>query len=184
MERREVVRLLGAITAVPFLPQTAGAAADLARRVHQAMQGGTARFRTFTPEQQAIVSSLADAILPVTDTPGALDVHVPEFIDHIVTEWATQPERQSLLAGLADIDVLARQAGGNTFSDLASTPRDVLLSTLDGQRDASSGAGYAWGQIKSLTVFGYFTSEIVQRDVLRTQMVFAAFEPCAPTGSR
>ena len=180
MERREVVRLLGVIAAVPFLPQTAGAAEGLARRVHQAMQAGTARFRTFTPEQQAAVSSLADAILPATDTPGALDVRVPEFIDHIVTEWATEPERLSLLAGLAEIDVLARQAGGNTVSALTPVQRAELLRTFDGQRNASSGAGYAWAQVKSLTVFGYFTSEIVQRDVLRNQLIFAAFEPCAP----
>ena len=177
MERREVVRLLGAIAAVPFLPQTTGAAEDLARRVHQAMQAGAARFRTFTPEQQATVSSLADAILPATVTPGALDVRVPEFVDHIVTEWATEPERQSLLAGLAEIDALARQAGGSGVSALAPAQRAELLRTLDGQRNASSGAGYAWAQVKSLTVFGYFTSEIVQRDVLQTRMIFAAFEP-------
>ena len=183
MERREVVRLLGAIVAVPFLPKTAEAAEDLARRVHEAMQGGAARFRTFTPQQQATVSSLADAILPATDTPGALDARVPEFVDHIVTEWATEPERQALLAGLADIDALARQAGGN-LSALTSAQRTELLLTLDSQRNASRGAGYAWAQVKSLTVFGYFTSEVVQRDVLQTQMIFAAFEPCAPVGGR
>ena len=184
MERREVVRLLGAIVAVPFLPPTAGTAENVARRVHQAMQAGAARFRTFTPEQQATVASLADAILPATDTPGALDARVPEFVDHIVTEWATEAERQSLLAGLADIHVLARQAGGNNLSALTSAQRTELLLTLDSQRNASRGAGYAWGQVKSLTVFGYFTSEVVQRDVLQTQMIFAAFEPCAPVDGR
>jgi hypothetical protein len=179
MERREVVRLLGAIAAVPFLPGTAEAAEDLARAVHRAVQGGAARFRTFTPAQQATVSSLADALLPATDTPGALDVQVPEFIDHIVTEWASEAERLAILAGLDDIEVRARQAGGSV-SAVSPAQRDELLRALDGQLVASSGAGYAWAHVKSLAVYGYFTSDVVQREVLRAQVLFGAFEPCAP----
>jgi hypothetical protein len=180
MERREVVRLLGAIAAVPFLPGTAEAAEDLARAVHRAVQAGAARFRTFTPAQQATVSSLADALLPATDTPGALDVQVPEFIDHIVTEWASEAERLATLAGLDEIESRARQAGTGGIAALSSAQRDELLRSLDGQLASSSGAGHAWSQVKSLAVFGYFTSAVVQRDVLRTQILFGAFEPCAP----
>jgi hypothetical protein len=179
MDRREAVRLLGAIAAVPFLPGTSEASAVLAERVHGAIQGG-ARFRTFDPAQQELVSRLVDAIIPRTETPGALDVRVPEFIDHVVTDWASEPERRALLDGLADIDARARAHGAATFAGLAAARQAGLLRTLDAERAGPSGAGHAFGQVKSLAVYGYFTSEAVQRDVLKTQMFFAAFDGCAP----
>lgn len=179
MDRREAVRLLGAIAAVPFLPGTAEASAVLAERVHEAIQGA-ARFRTFDPAQQELVSRLVDAIIPRTDTPGALEVRVPEFIDHVVTDWASETERRALLDGLADIDARARTQGAATFASLGATRQAGLLRALDAERAATSGAGYAFGQVKSLAVYGYFTSEVVHRDVLRSQMFFAAFDGCAP----
>jgi len=179
MNRRESVRLLGAIAAVPFLPGTAEAASGIAERVHEAIQGG-ARFRTFDPTQQELVRRLVDAMIPRTDTPGALDVRVPEFIDHVVTDWASEPERRALLDGLADIDARVRAQGAATFTGLGATRQAGLLRMLDGERAATSGAGHAFGQVKSLAVYGYFTAEAVQRDVLKTQVFFTAFDGCAP----
>lgn len=170
MDRRDALRLLGAVAAVPFLPDSAEAAATIARRVHTAIQGG-ARFRTFSASQQALVARLADAIIPRTDTPGAVDVRVPEFIDHMVTDWASAAERQALLEGLAAIEARA---------SVPATRQAELLAQLDAERTAPSGAGYAWAQVKSLTVVGYFTAEPVQRDVLRTRMIHATFDGCAP----
>lgn len=175
MDRRDAVRLLGAIAAVPFLPETAEARAAVARRVHSAIQGGV-RFRTFSASQQTIVTRLVDAIIPRTDTPGALDVRVPEFIDHIITDWASDSERQAFLDGLAQVGVWA----GRPFTGPPETRLAALLTELDQELGAAAGAGYAWAQIKSLTVVGYFTAEPIQRDVLRTQMIHASFDGCAP----
>lgn len=179
MDRREAVRLLGAIAAVPFLPQTAEAATMVAARVHRVLQGA-ARFRTFDPAQQTLVTRLAEIIIPKTDTPGATDVRVAEFIDHIMTDWASESERRRLLEGLTEIDGRARQLDGREFAALAPERQIELARALDAERRAASGAGHAFGRIKSLTVFGYFTSEIVQRDVLKAQMIYPAYVPCAP----
>jgi hypothetical protein len=67
-----------------------------------------------------------------------------------------------------------------TFASLPATRQADLLRTLDAERAATSGAGHAFGQVKSLAVYGYFTAEAVQRDVLKTPMFFAAFDGCAP----
>lgn len=178
MDRREAVRLLGAIAAVPFLPQTAEAASALAARVHRAVQSG-AQFRTFTAAQAALVTRLAELIIPATDTPGATDVRATEFIDHIMTDWASADERRRLIEGLDAIDARARQAGA-AFVDLDDSRQAELLRALDAEREAETGAGHAFGRIKSLTVYGYFTAEVVQRAVLKTQMVFPGYTPCAP----
>ena len=72
MQRREAVRLLGVMASVPFLPQSAEAATELAERIHREVQGGGG-FRTLNATQQRLVGHIADVILPASDTPGALD---------------------------------------------------------------------------------------------------------------
>lgn len=171
MQRREAVRLLGVIAAVPFLPQTAEAATELAERIHRQVQGGGG-FRTLSAAQQRIVARIADTIIPATDTPGALDVQVPQFIDHIMTDWASPGERALFLAGLGELEGRVEGLDGAAFVE--------LLRTLDRERTARAGSGHAFGRIKSLTVYGYFTSQVVQRDVLKTAMAFATYTPCAP----
>ena len=41
----------------------------------------TYTLKVFSPEERDRVAALVDQIIPPTDTPGASDVHVPEFID-------------------------------------------------------------------------------------------------------
>ena len=178
MRRREAVQFLGAALALPFIPRKAEAAIRLAESVH--MRLGDVPFRTLNPDQQALVTTIAEMIIPETDTPGATKVKVPEFIDLILTEWASDDERKNFLAGLADIDARAATMGGQKFVSLPAAARTRLLSELDGKREDKTGAGLAFGRLKSLTVYGYFTSQPVQADILRTQMFFNGYDGNAP----
>jgi hypothetical protein len=47
-------------------------------------------------------------------------------------------------------------------------------------RDDKSGAGLAFGRLKGLTVYGYFTSKPVQQDILKTQMFFNGYDGNVP----
>src|SRR5919204_3077642 len=91
MQRREVVRFLGAALALPFLPSNADAAIRLGKDIHRRLREGS--FRTLNRDQQALVTDIAEMIIPETDTPGAQSVKVPEFIDLILTEWADETEK-------------------------------------------------------------------------------------------
>jgi glucoside 3-dehydrogenase (cytochrome c) hitch-hiker subunit len=178
MQRREVVKFLGAALALPFIPRSAEAAIKLGAQMHARL--GAAPFRTFDPAQRALVTNIAEMIIPETDTPGATSVHVPEFIDLIVTEWMSDDEKSKFLAGLADIDARAGAIGSPHFVDLSSAKKTELLTALDAAREDKTGAGYTFGQLKGLTVYGYFTSEPVQIDVLKTQMFFNGYDGNVP----
>ena len=119
-------------------------------------------------------------IIPETDTPGATSVRVPEFIDLILTEWANDEERALFLAGLKDIDTRAAALGAPTFVDLPSEKRVALLTALDAARADKVGAGLAFGRLKGLTVYGYFTSKVVDTDILKTQMFFNGYQGNVP----
>jgi hypothetical protein len=178
MRRREVVQFLGAALALPFLPRSAEAAIKLGEQIHRRL--GDVPFRTLNPAQQKIVTQIAEMIIPETDTPGATSVHVPEFIDLILTEWMSDEEKAAFLTGLSDMDVQAAAMGSPHFVDIAEAKRGEFLTGLDAKRPNKAGAEHAFARIKALTVYGYFTSKTVQQDVLKTQMFFNGYNGNVP----
>jgi gluconate 2-dehydrogenase gamma chain len=173
MHRRQVVRTLGAALALPFLPRSAEAAIALGERLNARLIHEEVPFRTLDAAQQALVTEIADAIIPPTDTPGASTVGVPQFIDLILTEWMSDEERTAFLAGLRDID-------GVRLARAGAAEKTAMLTKLDAARHEPAGAGLAFGRIKALTVFGYFTSQRVQQDVLHTRMYFDGYHGDVP----
>jgi hypothetical protein len=53
-----------------------------------------------------------------------------------------------------------------------------MLGALDAMRDAQDGAGRAFGEVKRLTVYGYFTAEPVQKNILKTEMWPGRYDGC------
>ncbi len=172
MHRRELLRLIGTGTLLPFLPRSVDRALAFGREAHR-----RARERSpeaLSPEQAELVTTLADLILPPTDTPGASDVGVTGFIDHLLAHWYHDDERAAFLAGLAEID---RRAGGR-FVGLAPAEQTRLLAAIDQAPGETGSAESEFGRLKSLTLYGYFTSERVVRDVTRDPVIPGRFDGC------
>jgi hypothetical protein len=70
--------------------------------------------RVFSPDEMKRVAALVDLIIPRTDTPGASDAHVPEFIDRKLSLDAALKER--FLTGLREFDGVLKD--GDPFSKL------------------------------------------------------------------
>jgi hypothetical protein len=119
-------------------------------------------------------------IIPETETPGATSVKVPEFIDLILTEWASDDERAAFLAGLRDIDTRAGAMGSTRFAALPASKKVELMTALDAARGDKTGAGLAFARLKALTVYGYFTSQRVEQEILKVQMYFNGYQGNVP----
>jgi hypothetical protein len=70
--------------------------------------------RVFSAEELKRVAALVDLIIPRTDTPGATDAHVPEFIDRKLSLDAALKER--FLEGLRSFDGVLKDS--DPFSKL------------------------------------------------------------------
>lgn len=172
MNRRDLLALMGTTVTASFLsPLSATERLDLGVRLQYDL-GGPSSLGTGTRE---VVSRVADLVLPRTDTPGALDVRVPEFVDLLMTKWYTPAERADFEKGLADLD---QRAGG--FVGKPEAAQVALLTTLDGKKGPKGSAEEAFGTLKWLTLYGYFTSERVQREVLKTVIMPGRFDGCVP----
>lgn len=129
-------------------------------------------------KQLETVAAIAERILPRTDTPGALDVGVPAFIDLMVGKYFSAEERRMFTAGLADFDATSAAKHQRAFAGLSSEQQDALLMEL---AVASQKREKTFcHQIRELTVVGYFTSENVGRNVLHYDPVPGRFDACVP----
>jgi hypothetical protein len=180
MLRRELLSILGQAAAVTVLaPLSPEERLGWGRRLHASLvdhPGMAALDRA----RSALVAELADLILPRTDTPGANDVRVVEFIDRILAFWDTAEERDRFLAGL---DAIQARAGSGGLAALSPEQQATLLGTLDNSEDPAGGsAEEAWARVKSMVVYGYFTSKEVQQTVLKTVILPGRYDGCVPAG--
>jgi gluconate 2-dehydrogenase gamma chain len=123
VNRREVVRravlLAGsAISSPAILGLLQGCAKD---------PGPDWKPSVLTKEEIAVVSPIADIILPRTDTPGALDVGVPAFIDTILKEVYSQEDRDHYVQGLHAFDAGAQETHGRPFASLEPGLQKTLV---------------------------------------------------------
>jgi hypothetical protein len=194
MHRREVLRLLAAGAALPVFSPSLLAHLQAA----QAQVGSGYKLRTLSPQQNALVVTMIDLIIPVTDTPGAKAALVNEFIDVILTEWATDSERQAFLDGLAGVDKKSNDLYGKNFVDASVDQQTTLLRAMDdaafaahaprgvrhgntipSERDKQL-TGKFWDVFKGITVHGYYTSEIGFTHEENLQIIPGAYHGCVP----
>jgi hypothetical protein len=102
--------------------------------------------RTLTAEEMHFAAILSDLIIPRTDTPGASDAGVPEFIDRRLT--ASPNLAASFRRGLALL--------GPDFPKLAADRQVALLTDYSNQPDTPRGQFFRL--LKDLTIDGYYSS--------------------------
>lgn len=172
MHRRDLLQLLGACSVLPFVPREAGAAIAFGRRLHHSAAADG--LEALSADQASLVTTIAEQIIPRTDTPGATDVGVTAFIDHLLAHWYEDEARAQFIAGLADID---RRAGGR-YLELSGERQVAFLTLLDGVKGAPGSAEAAFAMLKSLTLYGYFTAEQVVKHVTKEPVIPGRFDGC------
>lgn len=193
MLRRDLLRVLSAAAVAPVLPP------EVTLLIKQAQTSAGYGLRTLTPHQNAIVVAMIDLIIPATDTPGAMAARVNEFMDVILTDWATAEERARFLAGLDDVDTQANSLFGKSFLEASPAQQSAILQALDDcvdwlhgppsdptvspGRDFNQLRGEFFRSFKLMTIHGYYTSEIGQTQELKREIIPGAFHGCAPLTS-
>lgn len=71
-----------------------------------------------SPEQAALVSEVAEIIIPKTDTPGAKDTGVPGFIDLILKDCYKKDDQDEFISSLNAFNDEAKSSSGDAFLDL------------------------------------------------------------------
>jgi len=180
LDRRSMLAGLGALLGVAALPPAALAA-----------PANAARF--LPPARFALLSGVADTILPTTDTPGALVAEVPARLDAMLRDWAAPATRDEIIAALDRIDTAARTAKGRSFVALSPEERAEVLRAHDAaalraapRADGSKPKLFdpdsvpidpGYKRLKALVVNLYYYSSTGSEHELRYEHVPGPFEP-------
>jgi hypothetical protein len=178
MHRRDLLRTLAASALAAALPGSLRAQEVWAEAL--VLPTAPPRIGVLSPAERALVHAIADVILPRTDTPSASDVQVVEFVDVIAERYYEAAERDTFLEGLRAIEALAQRTANRALVDMSAADREALVGRLDAASPRSTPAERAFGRLKGLVIHAYFTSERVQREVLRTEVMPGRFVGDAP----
>lgn len=137
-------------------------------------------------DEALIVTQVADIIIPKTDTPGAKDVGVPQFIDIMLKDCYTKEDQDHFLNGLKAFDTGAQTDYGDAFLDLAPEKKiayvgKVHTAALEEQKTGQPAPKRPFIlMMKELTMLGYFTSEPGATQVLQYVAVPGSYHGCVP----
>lgn len=124
--------------------------------------------KVLTPAQDELVATLAELIIPATDTPGARAARVNRFVDRVLQE-AQPADRARFLEGLAWLDGRSKAIYKAGFAAATADQQVALLTRLSAESAAAAeearGAEF-FRAMKAMTIDGYYTSEIGLRQEL------------------
>jgi Gluconate 2-dehydrogenase subunit 3 len=190
MQRRDALKFLAAGLLAP------AAAPEVFAFFQEAHPASGYALRTLNPHQNALVVLMSEIIIPETDTPGAKGARVNEFIDVILTEWATDEDRSHFLDGLAGVDKQSNELFGKDFAEASAAQQLTLMQAMD-EAVAIAGSGPArhgntvperdtqlrgsfFRVFKSISLHGYYTSEIGFSRELGLVIIPGAQHGCVP----
>lgn len=182
MNRREALKRLallsgGALSLTTVAGFMGGCSADT-------NGGGGFTPQTLSQAQNELVTQFSERIIPATDTPGAKAAGVNQFIDHMLTNWNTEEEREHFLDGLNHVDELSDQRFNDVFVELEETDQIAVMEELEQEAQNNSNNDTdlkpIFPMMKEFTVVGYYTSEIGASEELISDIIPGYYDACMP----
>ena len=185
MKRREALRLLATGTALQLAPHRLFAVLREARKLVETQTAP----RTLNAHQNATVKVMADLLIPKTDTPGASDVGVSEFVDLMLTEWYDEPDRSRFLNGLGEVDLRTQALFGTNFIEASADRQGEILTWLGQKMTAEvppllrprtphAGSKNFYSMFRQLTLTAYYTSEAGATNALHYEIIPESHSGC------
>ncbi|MFT5633730.1 MAG: hypothetical protein ACI9SQ_001452 [Rubritalea sp.] len=182
MERRELLKIMAmSVGSSVAVPESAFA------RIGEAFNPADLTF--FRPAQQAQVAILAEAIIPKSDTPGAIEAGVPGWIEIIVKDCLDPIDQDIITEGLATIMKRCAKDYGNGLDKLSAEKQVAFLTAYDEETGAARNELIKAGkeprktflqQFKELTKFCFVNSEIGATQAFNFTLVPGKWVPDMP----
>ena len=173
IDRREALRRVGVLLGgLVSAPTAAGVLSGCERSSEDDWTP-----ETLTTEQNEMVDTIAEIIIPATDTPGARAANVNRFVDAMLTGSYPTETRDRFLTGLKETNARCQDTYGSPFVDCSPEQQRALVGEFDNETfgqdasDADRENPSFFRMMKELTLVGYYTSEIGATQELKTNVV-------------
>jgi hypothetical protein len=119
-----------------------------------------------------LIAEIAELIIPETDTPGAKAAGVPAFIQKILSDCFSKKDRDAVLRGVSIFEKTVVFETQKSFLGLEKEEQISFLKSVEKE--------YFFKTLKSLTITGYFTSEIGVTQALRYEQIPMRYDADVP----
>lgn len=179
MDRRSTIKNLmlasGSLVALPSWAHS-WSVKDLAFTTH------------FSVEEQAILSSIADTIIPASDSIGAISVGVDKFLERLFSDCYESETQDNIKSLLKNVSGSAEVKQGSSFESCDQEQRQAILEIFNVREEETNSDDEMKSQediyketfklIKSETIRGFRTSEEVMTKYLDYQVAPAHYSGC------
>ncbi len=149
-----------------------------------------------TEDQRRMIDTVSDLVIPRTDTPGASDVGVGDFVILALNhglDGTREPAAGAAIQGggpvptprgglylLDDLAIMLRIKAGGDFNRATPAAQRAALTAIDTRAFAPGNDKDPWRKIKDLILTGYYTSEAGGSKELQYELVPGRWDPDVP----
>jgi hypothetical protein len=178
MNRRIALKQLGFISAGALL---------LPSCVKQERQVSiTLKNIAITGDQEALLSEIAEAIIPATDTPGAKEMNLQSFVLRMVDDCQDNETQKEFERGLNEFEKAVDKKYSKPFAECTASERKTFLMETEElakqnrKNDKKTPLTTLYSLTKRYTVQGFVSSEYIMTNVLVYNMTPGKFIGCVP----
>ena len=135
------------------------------------------------PEEEILLSELAETILPKTDTPGAKELSAHLFVLKMVDDCMPKADQEKYLKGMKEFESFVQQKTGKSFVENDTTGRKSIVADLDQRKSKESDMEFFFRSTKNLTVEAYRTCEYYLTKIRGYKMLPGKFQGCVPVAN-
>lgn len=137
----------------------------------------------FTEDQARIVSSVADIILPKTDTPAASELGVPGFIEQMISTIASPEDKDAFMGKLADFESACQEQMNLAFNELSEEKQSEFVNLMHTEMKQETfdrnNRPFVWA-MKEMTIAGYCVTEVGATQLLQHVFIPGEYKGCIP----
>lgn len=173
MKRREVIKLVSLATGAAISAPLMGSLLTGCEEVKKT-PGIDYTLLFFNEKEFQYIQTIADIILPKTNSPSATDVDVHKIIDLMLSEVYKPEDKKNYSKGLTSlIDHL------DGFLELNNTKQIELLQQLSTSEESNDQlAKSAYLDLKQQTIAYYLSTEEIAENYLNYLPIPGNYEPC------
>ncbi len=136
-----------------------------------------------TEDQEMLLASLADTLLPKTTTPGAKDVSAQLFAAKMIDDCLSKSDQQKWQTGLSKFSELTEKRNGKSFSEFNIEDQKNLLSEFEDKKIEGEEINFFYSTVKRFILRGYTSSEYFMTNVQKYNIIPGPYQGCVPVNS-
>lgn len=127
-------------------------------------------------EDEALLISIVDTIIPATDTPGAKEVGVHILMQKLIQDCQPRAAQDGFRMGLVTTNAVAIGKYGKSFIDLSNEEKKEVLISM--ARSEYPDQKNFFNSVKRMTIDGYMKSEYAMTNITKWEMAPNRYYGC------